>query len=147
MDWLRSDEQTALQKLYVALSESIDYYEYLLSHCPENIPARSLKTIIDERKVHQKRLAESIKDSGDLPSATDPDKEAIIEWYVSLQASLTDDSGEKTQQYLIHIEEKMIDLLASKESKELWVKHEYICKSIEQHLQWGKRCLELEISE
>jgi len=102
MSFIRSDQQVALNNLLVAVRESIDHYHDAAGLLDEKDIRTALEKISHERKAFAVQLEQAIRDSGDLPTVPDPDKEAGAMLIHHVAALLT-------PQYAVNILEQRID--------------------------------------
>lgn len=76
MNILRTDLQTALNDLHVAVQESADHYRDAAEFIDDPAAAELFTTIAGERDSLEKALADAVRDTGDLPAGPDSEKEA-----------------------------------------------------------------------
>lgn len=108
---LLSDTEVALNELLVACRESIDHYQDATKLVEKSEIATGFHTIANQRKLLCKRLAETIRDLGDLPSVPDPDKEAGAMIIHHLGAALSPDYTNQILTQRITAEEHIMELI------------------------------------
>ena len=90
MSLFRSDFQVALQSLHKLVQQSATHYEFVAEHCAEGEGAGRCNAIASERKRLAERLAEAIRQTGDLPAEPDPDLETARQLQDELISQLND---------------------------------------------------------
>ncbi len=76
MNLLRTDLQTALHDLHVALQESIDNYQDSAEFVKNRPVSELFETIAKEREPLRDEVEQAIRKADDLPAAPDSEKEA-----------------------------------------------------------------------
>lgn len=75
MSIMRSEYQVALQDLHERVLESVDHYRDSASFIENEQAARLFREIADDREAFASRVAQVIREAGDLPAAPDADRE------------------------------------------------------------------------
>lgn len=75
MNFLRTDDQVALNSLLVAALETLDHYRDAAELAETNL-GQLFRNIDRQRRNFIHRLKEAVRASGNLPAVPDPDKEA-----------------------------------------------------------------------
>ncbi|HEY7885873.1 MAG TPA: hypothetical protein VIC08_13095 [Cellvibrionaceae bacterium] len=94
MPLLRTDLQMALNDLHVTLLESADYFRdaaEFLGGGQNQSAGNFLESLADERYQLAERIEAAIRDTGDLPSVPDTDRETGNELWQKLEALMDDD--------------------------------------------------------
>ncbi|WP_341939067.1 hypothetical protein [Marinimicrobium sp. C2-29] len=76
MNLLRTDLQTALHDLHVAVQESIDNYRDASTFVEDRRASELFAAIAGEREPLQGEIEQAIRETDDLPAAPDSDREA-----------------------------------------------------------------------
>lgn len=76
MNLLRTDLQTALHDLHVALQESVDNYQDAADFVEDSEVSELFDSIADERESLRSDVEQAIREADDLPAAPDSEKEA-----------------------------------------------------------------------
>lgn len=98
MNMMRTDLQAALNDLYVLTRESIDHYQDVAEFIEDEAAATLLKDIAEKRSVIGDELEEAIRETGDLPSSPDADRESGFQLVQRLKALF---SADQTQDILV----------------------------------------------
>lgn len=107
MNMMRTELQTALNDLYVLVQESIDHYEDVAEFIEDDAAATLLKNIAEKRSVIGDELEQAIRDTDDLPSSPDADRETGFQLVQRLRALF---SADQTQDILTQRLEAEIEL-------------------------------------
>lgn len=75
MSIMRTEYQVALQDLHERILESVDHYRDSARFVEEEQAALLFRGIADEREAFASRVADVIREAGDLPAAPDADRE------------------------------------------------------------------------
>nr|WP_010131329.1 hypothetical protein [Microbulbifer agarilyticus] len=92
---LRDDRQVALQWLYRWACETAGHYRFVLDHLENSGAGQVFAVLLAEREQLSERLAEAIRDTGDLPAVPDADKEWAVQLPEQLATTFTE-HGEAT---------------------------------------------------
>jgi hypothetical protein len=111
---LLSDAEVALNELLVACRESVDHYQDEQSEATD-----IFRDIANQRKLFFNRLANAIRELGDLPSAPDPDKETTEMIIHHLGAALSPDYLSEAISQRISAEEHIQELIAKARETEI----------------------------
>ena len=76
MSILRNDTQVALNDLHRALQESADHYQYAADFLEGSAASDVCAKLVRERRGLAARVADAIRESGELPGEADRDLEA-----------------------------------------------------------------------
>lgn len=93
MNLLRTDLQTALHDLHVALQESIDNYQDAADFIEDSEVSELFDSIADEREALRSDVEQAIRQADDLPAAPDSEKEAGEQLIHRLQALFSRDQA------------------------------------------------------
>lgn len=107
MNMMRTDLQAALNDLYVLVQESVDHYQDVAEFIEDDAAASLLKDIAEKRSVIGDQLEGAIRETGDLPSSPDADREAGYQLVQRLKALF---SADQTQDILVERLEAETDL-------------------------------------
>lgn len=94
MNMMRTELQTALNDLYVLVQESVDQYRDVAAFIEDEAAASLLAAIADKRSVIGDALERAIRETGDLPSSPDPDRETGMQLVQRLRALFSADQTE-----------------------------------------------------
>lgn len=94
MNLLRTDLQTALHDLHVALQENIDNYRDASTFVEDRRAGELFAAIAGEREPLRDEIEQAIRDVGDLPAAPDTDKETGEQLLHRLQSLFSRDQTE-----------------------------------------------------
>ena len=108
---LLSDTEVLLNELLVACRESVDHYQDAINLVEKPEIGSSFEAIANQRKLFCKRLAEAIRELGDLPSVPDPDKETGAMIIHHLGAALSPDYTNEVLTQRIAAEEHILELI------------------------------------
>lgn len=112
MGILRSEQQVALQGLYRLLQESADHYRDAAQFVDDAKAADLFTSIADGRDSLAEKVAQAIRDTGDLPAAPDADKETGEQLLHRLHAWFTADQTRDILEQRVQAEEDLTAVLA-----------------------------------
>jgi hypothetical protein len=116
---LLSDAEVALNELLVACRESVDHYQDAIKLVEQSEATDIFRDIANQRKLFFNRLANAIRELGDLPSAPDPDKETTEMIIHHLGAALSPDYLSEAISQRISAEEHIQELIAKARETEI----------------------------
>ncbi|WP_347332869.1 hypothetical protein [Marinimicrobium locisalis] len=93
MNLLRTDLQTALHDLHVALQESVDNYQDAADFVEDSDVSELFDSIADERESLRSEVEQAIRQADDLPAAPDSEKEAGEQLIHRLQSLFSRDQA------------------------------------------------------
>lgn len=93
MNLLRTDLQTALHDLHVALQESADNYQDAADFVEDSDVSELFNSIADERESLRGEVEQAIRQADDLPAAPDSEKEAGEQLIHRLQSLFSRDQA------------------------------------------------------
>lgn len=111
MSILRSDTQVALNELHRALQESADQYEYAAGILQNVAANEACKRLSEERRALADRVADEIRQSGELPGEPDPDREAAEQIRERFEALIGEDEVSAVLSHRLHGEEELLLIL------------------------------------
>lgn len=132
---LLSDTEVALNELLVACRESVDHYQDAIKLVEQAEVANSFRDIANHRKLFFNRLATTIRELGDLPSAPDPDKETSEMLIHHLGAALSPDYSEKVLSQRIAAEEHIKTLIDNTRATEINETSRALLDDLSQHVE------------
>lgn len=114
MQILRSEQQVALQQLHVLAQESVDHYQDSAEFVDNEVATQLFKHIAAERLQLVQKLAQAIRDTGDLPAAPDADREAGEQLIHRLHAWFTTDQSRDVLEQRLKAEQDLAQTLRDK---------------------------------
>ena len=111
MSILRSDAQVALNDLHMALQESADHYRYAADILQDAAASDVGKTLAEERRTLAVQVADAIRQSGELPGAPDPDREAAEQIRERFETMVGDDEVSAIMAHRQQGEEELLRML------------------------------------
>lgn len=118
MSILRSEHQVALQELFVMIQESVDHYEDAAEFVDNEATSELFLGIVSQRKDLAEKVAQAIRETDDLPTAPDADREAGTQLLHHLHSLFTRDQTRDVIDQRLQAEQALIDKLATLESKD-----------------------------
>ncbi|BFM19210.1 hypothetical protein [Gilvimarinus japonicus] len=117
MSVLRNDLQVALNDLHVALMESADHYRYAAEFVSDALTGELFETLAEARDLLADEAEEAIRDSGDLPSVPDVDRETGEQLLQRLEAVFSADEAADVMAQRLEGEAQFEELLNTPEIK------------------------------
>ena len=111
MVFLRSDQEVALNDLLVALRESVDHYNDAIDLLEVSPLMPLLRNAATQRSQFIPRLEQVIRQSGDLPSVPDPDKESGEMLIHHVGAALSNDYEPEVIEQRIASDQQLAELI------------------------------------
>lgn len=134
MNFIRTDQQVALNNLLVAIRESIDHYHDAAGLLEEKAIRTLFGEISSERKSLAVRLEQAIRESGDLPTMPDPDKETGEILMHHLGAFLESQYADNILEQRIAAEEKIANLIVDGKAAGLDASHGALIAALAEHV-------------
>ena len=91
MNILRTDQQVAMNELYVKVCESADHLKDAANYLDAKGLSGVLKEIAAQRKVLSWQIKAAIRTLGDLPPEPDPDRESVEQLFNRIGAMVASD--------------------------------------------------------
>lgn len=134
MNFIRSDQQVALNNLLVAVRESVDHYRDAAGLLEEKNICALLNDITNERSAFIGRLEQAIRASGDLPTMPDPDKETGEILMHHLAAFLKSQYADKILEQRIEAEKNLASLVIDGKTAGLDESHTILISELDDHV-------------
>ncbi|WP_049722838.1 hypothetical protein [Gilvimarinus polysaccharolyticus] len=115
MSVLRNDVQVALNDLHVALMQSADHYRYAAEFVTDKLTCELFDTIAHARDLLAKEAEEAVRNSGDLPSVPDADRETGEQLLQRLEAAFSAHETEGVIYQRLEAESQLEQLLQTPE--------------------------------
>lgn len=145
MSLLRTDLQMALNDLHVTLMESADYYSdaagFLEGEAHHSLCAE-LQRLAEERSALAGRVEAAIRQTGDLPSVPDADRETGGEWLQRLQAVLDEDQAEHILAQRLEAEEHLREELDAYTMAPVRESYHDVYQQVADHVQAAREQLQ-----
>ena len=138
MSLLRTDVQMALNDLHVALMESADYYRYAADFLAGPVHqdlCQELQRFSEERSAVAGQVEATIRQTGDLPSVPDDDRETGTEWLQRLGAVLDENQATHVLSQRLEAEEYLLQMLTDYTMAPVQQSHYSLYQQVQQHLQ------------
>ena len=133
MIFFRTDGQAALNTLFVAAQETLHQYRDAVELVEVSL-GQVFANISQQRQEFIRRLEHAVRESGDLPTVPDPDKEAGEMLFHHVAALIkTHYAGDIIQQR-IDAEKKLAELLIDTQRTELEAQHATLLDELALHI-------------
>lgn len=107
MNWIRTESEQALQALLISIEHAIHFYQ-TVAEWEDAEPITSLFVkLTEERKALQDELERALKLEGDLPTAVDPDREAVQLLIQEAEVLISDDRQQKIAEEALEVEKEI----------------------------------------
>ena len=123
MNIIRTDQQTALHDLLIAVEESADHYQNAAEYVADHSGSVYFQQFAKQRLILASRLQEAIRNEGELPPVPDPDKESGAMLFQRLVASLSQEETHTIIEQRLDKEQALNELL--QQAQELGVGDTY----------------------
>ena len=145
MSLLRTDLQMALNDLHVTLMESADYYSdaagFLEGDAHQTL-CEQLQRLAEERSALAGKVEAAIRQSGDLPSVPDADRETGGEWLQRLEAVLDEDQAEHILAQRLEAEDNLLQELSAYTMAPVRESHHDIYQQVIDHVRMAREQLQ-----
>lgn len=112
MSLIRSDLQIALNDLYTLAQASAEQYQNMADFIDDQAIGHLLLTIADRRLALAEDLEAAIRQTDDLPTAPDSDRETSLQLMHRLQAFLSADQSQDILKQRLVAEQELLEQLA-----------------------------------
>ncbi|MDO3383081.1 hypothetical protein [Gilvimarinus algae] len=137
MSVLRNDVQVALNDVHVAFMESADHYRDAADFLNKASVSRGLIAIAEQRDQLVGDIEKAIRDSGDLPSVPDTDRETGEQLIQHLTAMFSADETQGVLQQRREDEQWLQELLDSPELACLAKDYQAIVSRCRDNIEWA----------
>ena len=118
MNFFRTDGQAALNALFVAAQETLHQYRDAVALVEPDL-GQVLGSISKQRHGFIRRLEDAVRASGDLPTASDPDKEAGEMLFHHVAALIKTDYADEILEQRLEADKKLAELVIDARNTEL----------------------------
>lgn len=132
MSIMRSEYQVVLQDLHSRARESVDHYRDSARFVEEEGAARLFRGIADEREAFASRVADVIREAGDLPAAPDADRETGEQLIHRLHAWFSSDQTKDVIEQRLEAEAELANWLVTQRGQSHNDVHRALLDELEQ---------------
>lgn len=136
MNLIRNKQQTVLHDLLVATRKSVDHYRDAADFLGALRAGNELRSIANERDRLVEGLEQAVKESGDLPSVPDEDRESVEKLFHRVHASLSSDEVQDVLQQRLDAEQAFARELAAIHDTGSVGKDAGLLAAMEEHVQF-----------
>ncbi|MGB3222906.1 MAG: hypothetical protein WBB23_08905 [Desulforhopalus sp.] len=135
MNLIRTDQQVALNALYVAIRKSADHYRDAALCLDDSALTVALSEIVVQRKILSENVRKVISSLGDLPAEPDPDRESLEQLAYRIGTLLSSDQPAKILEQRLAAEQEVAELAAAAGELELDDSCTALVDEVKEHVQ------------